>query len=281
MTNPISYHEKIKNERHVFLYCVVGRSSSTAFQRLINSSNKVWLWGEPRGIINQAILLINQMKKVNSDDNVKLSLSRMYHSYNDNKHLEFYANAIGNLDSSIEMVSSAISNILKPWAPGVKRFGFKDIDPVSSQTLGYLKEIYPQSIFMFCFRDPLTQWSSICKLDWPMSKTRDVKAFLDRYHLMASMFLQYAEKNDINAFVENNDLRNEARVNLIMKYLNIPKIDSSLINVTVGSLAGDKLTPIEKETILKSEAYKDYKEMRKISSAFYEDQKKDLVQPLA
>jgi len=214
---------------------------------------------------------VDHIQYINGNDGVKLSLSRLYHSYNDNKHLEFYPNAIGNLDSTIELVNSLISNILKPWAPKVKRFGFKEIDPVSIQTLEYLKEIYQQGIFIFCFRDPLFQWPSLLKLNWPIYKDKNVNFFLDQYYRMSKTYLEFALKYGIKAFIENNDLRDEVKVNEIIKYLNIPKIDFSLINNDVGSFEGikEELTALEEEMILDSKAYQNYLEMRSISQSFY------------
>jgi hypothetical protein len=195
----------------------------------------------------------------------------MYHSYKDNKHDEFYPNAVGNLQSSIELINCTISNFLKPWAPKVKRFGFKDIDPVYIQTLEYLKETYPQSIFIFCFRNPLTQWPSVFKLDWPISRTKEVNAFLKLYNDMAKTYIEFARKHGINAFIENNDIRDESKINHIINYLNIPKIDSSLINSNIGSFENQKeeLTTLEKDIIINSEAYINYFEMQKISTYFY------------
>jgi len=267
MTSSTTYHEKIKNEQHVFLFSVVGRSSSTAFQRIINSSNKVWMWGEPQGVINHAISMINHMKHVRDSDLVKFSLTNMYNSYNDNKHLVSYPSAIGNLDTSAELINATISNILKPWAPKVKRFGFKEIELTPVQTFDHLREIYPQSYFIFGFRNPLTQWPSVCKLDWPISK--DLKLFLNKYSKIATYYIEFAKTHNINAFIENNDLRDIDKVNEIIKYLNIPAIDVSLIDVTIHSLKGEKLTPEEVETILSSTAYEKYLEMQKISESFY------------
>ena len=249
MANPLSYYEKIKNEQHVFIYCVAGRSSSTAFQRIINSSNKVWVWGERHGMVDDTVELINHMKTYRDNDFVKASLTHMYDSFTSNKHLSFYPNAIGNLDSTINIINSSLSNMLKPWAPALKRFGFKDIEVKNIHTLEYLKEIFPQSFFLYCFRNPLTQWPSVHKLEdwWPYGK--EVQAFLDEYYRLSNIYLDFASKTG-NIFIENNDLKNEDKVKKIIHHLNIPKIDYSLINVTVSSVKGSDLSKAEEDTIL-------------------------------
>ncbi|HTH82999.1 MAG TPA: hypothetical protein VL490_08695 [Mucilaginibacter sp.] len=271
MKNPLAYHRAVENEQHVFLLCIKPRSSSTAFQRIINSSNTVWIWGEPRGLINQIANLSQQIKNVGDNEATKLSISQLYHSYNDNKHMLFYPNAIGNSDTTVELVNSAISNLLKPWAPKLKRFGFKDVEQVYPHTLEFLKATYPRSYFMFCFRDPLKQWPSVCKLFLENNITeKNLEVFLNQYYWMAKGYIDFSKKNNIISFIENEDLKNVNSVNKIINYLNIPMIDLSLINDNVGSLHGDELENGEEEIILKSDAYKIYNEMKSISKSFYE-----------
>jgi len=267
MTNPLKYHESIKNEKHVFLLAVSGRSSSTAFQRIINSSNQVWMWGEPHGMIKQTLTLIFHTKSLAKNESIKTALNTMYHSYVDNKHTLFYANAVGNLDSSINMLNSSISNLLKPWAPKLKRFGFKEIDNMPTPMLKHLKEIYPNSLFAFNFRNPLLQWPSLSKLQLPISSNIDL--FLDKYNKMAIDYIAFAKKYKIKAFVENDDLRDIEKVNTIIDYLDISEIDTSLINLTVHSFKHKKLSKDETEKILNSPAYQSYLEMQKISRSFY------------
>jgi hypothetical protein len=270
MNNPLNYHEKIKNEQHVFLYAVSGRSSSTALQRIINSGNQVWLWGEPHGILRQIFLLVSRAKDLTQTDGIKKALKSMYFSYVENKHLSFYPNAVGNLDSTIELSNSLISNFLKPWAPKVKRFGFKEIDSIPIMLLEHLKEIYPQCIFIFCFRDPVKQWPSLCKLKLEVSA--DLDLFLRQYESMATNYMKFARKHGIKAFVESTDLRDIKKVDQIIKYLNITKIDTSLIDVTVHTIKPKRLSKSEIDKIINSPAYKSYLKMQKVSRSFYSQQ---------
>ncbi|MFD2324661.1 hypothetical protein [Mucilaginibacter galii] len=266
--NPLKYHEKIRNEQHVFLFAVSGRSSSTAFQRIINSSNKVWMWGEPHGIIGNLHYLTLCIKSFMESQPVNEALNLMYHSYLDNKHLSFYANAIGNLKSSVELLNSGVSNFLKPWASNIRRFGFKEIEFVPIELIEHLKELYPNCIFIFCFRNPLSQWPSLRKLTLNVSSDLDV--FLEAYEKMASAYIRFANKQGINAFVENEDLRDGIKIKTIIQYLNLPKIDNSLIDVTVHSMENKKkLTKSEVVKIMESPAYGCYLQMQKISQSFY------------
>lgn len=269
MSDSIKYYESVKGKEHVFLYSVAGRSSSTAFQRILNSSNKVWIWGEQNKLIDHTVFLINEMRKHNANERVKDSLSMLEVSFGQNKHLQFYPNAIGNLDSNIALISSSISNLLKPKAEAIDRFGFKDIDPVSIKTIEYLKEIFPQSIFIFCFRDPMEQWPSVSKLKW-FPYSGKLSLFLDEYIRISDIYLEYADKNGINPFVENIDLRNTEKIRKIIEYTRVAEIDYDLIDLTVHSANAYQLSNSDKKTILKSKAYKNYLKMKSLSYAFYQ-----------
>lgn len=268
MISPLNYYFKVKDEQHIFIYCVAGRSSSTAFQRIINSSNTVWIWGEQQGIIDETVTLINLMKKCMNDNQNFYSLSWMYNSFKSNKHLDFYPNAIGNLETTIDILNSSISNILKPGAFNLKRFGFKDINIKSTQTLTHLKEIFTQSFIVFGFRDPIKQWPSVRTTNW-WQYSKELNLFLDEYFRLSSIYLDFFSQTGTCIFIENSDLRDYNKVEKIITYLNIPKIDSELIDVTVSSAGSILLSEEDRTIILRSDAYKNYLEMKNISKSFY------------
>jgi hypothetical protein len=269
MISPLTYYDKIKNEQHIFIYCVAGRSSSTAFQRIINSSNIVWIWGEQHGIIEEIVTLITLMKTYQASSDVRSSLAGMYKSYKDNNHIDFYPNAIGNLDTTLVVLYSSMSNLLKPWVSSVRRFGFKDIGINDIKTLWYLKEIFPKSSTIFCFRNPLTQWPSVNAADW-WSYCKDVKSFLDEYYRISNIYLNFASKISVPVFIENTDLRDVNKIEYIIGYLNIPKIDTTLLTGTVGSANVSFLSEQDEKVILNSNAYKNYLTMKDMSRVFYQ-----------
>lgn len=267
MLTPATYFNRIKNNQHIFIHAVAGRSSSTAFQRIINSSNTVWIWGEQHGIMERSVSLINLLKEKQETPSVKISLSELYYSYKDNKHLSFYPNAIGNLNSTVDILNSFVSDLLKPWAPEIKRFGFKEITS-NMQILDYLKETFQQSFFIFCFRNPVKQWPSVrASRFWYYSK--DLTCFLEEYNKISNVYLEFAAKNHINAFVENIDLRDLSKIKTIISYLNIPKIDTSLLDATVSSFNANHITEEEEFAILNSDGYKNYLKMKDISKSFF------------
>jgi hypothetical protein len=201
-------------------------------------------------------------------DVVKHSLKKMYECYDNNKHLSFYPNAIGNLGSTIDILNSSISNFLRPWASKIKRFGFKDIEIKDIHTLIYLKEIFANSFVIFGFRNPLKQWPSIYALkDWWSYQT--LQAFLDEYFRISNIYLEFAEKYGIPAFIESDDLKHPDKVRRLIEYLNIPKIDETLINVIVDTAKGHEIPEIETAMILSSKAYENYLKMLELSIKFF------------
>lgn len=265
--NPITFHNNIKNNKHVFLYHVGGRSSSTAFQRLINSSNEVCIWGESKRLIEQFVSEINRMEDLKKNKGVRLSLQRLRRCYKKNKHDLFYPNALGNLDESIKLQKAVISNFLKPENKNMKRFGFKDIRPLKTETLEYLKKNYPRSLFVFTFRNPIDQWCSVKKLGW-WGYSNNVQNFIEEYVDLSDRLLSFAKKHKLNSFVENIDLYDVEKVKKILKYLSIRKIDMSLIARVVDTIGKKNISKEDEEKIKNSTAFKNYLKMKKISKDF-------------
>ncbi len=268
MSNPLLYLNEAKDQHHIFIFSVAGRSSSTAFQRIINSSNSAWIWGEQHGIIEAAISLISLMKKFQETADVKNSLFAMYDSFRNDRHLSFYPNAIGNIDQTIELINNSICNLLKPWDLRWKRFGFKDIGVNDIYTLDYLKELFINGAFIFCFRNPIKQWPSVQASGWwPYSV--DIESFLTEYYRISSIYLEFSDKTGIKTFIENTDLRNMEKLKIIIAELDISGIDFSLTDSTVSSAKSNKLSEQDQNLILNSDAYRNYLEMKRISDIFY------------
>lgn len=268
MKNPLTYYNSLKDNQHVFIYCVAGRSSSTALQRIINSSNKIWIWGERKGIIEHTLSLIDRMRLIGDSDVVKESLSKMYMSYETNQHDHFYPNAIGNIHSTIALLNASIANQLKPWAPRVKRFGFKDININDIRTLKHLREIFPNCFFLFGFRNPCIQWNSVKTVQW-WEYSKDLRLFLKEYERISSVYMDFSGKHNVGAFVESDDLWNWGKLKLLLRYINISEIDLNLLTKKVSTVADNEIMSEEIFTIQNSSAYQNYLTMKSLSESLY------------
>ena len=270
MENILTYHSKTKNKKHIFAYCVGARSASTAIQRILNSSNQVWLWGEQHYLIDETVALINEMKRLKETGFVKISTRRLNICFKKNKHDLFYPNAIGNLKSTTVIQNSSISNLLKPTNNKIDRFGFKDIRIINIQTIEYLRKLYKNSFFVFCFRNPLNQWPSVNKLKW-WKYGKKINLFLNEIEHVSNIYLEFARKFKIKCFVEDEDLRDIKKVRKLTKYLGLKKIDETLINKTVNTAEAKKISARHKKIILHSQAYKNYLKMKKSSNQFFKN----------
>lgn len=268
-SNPVAYYNKIKDEQHVFIFSVGGRSSSTAFQRLLNSSNEVWIWGERKELVEQIISCSKLAEELSDHRYVLASSTLMHQCYLKNKHDEFYPLATGNLKSTIQVLESSIANLLRPWAD-IKRFGYKDIRVSDIFVLDYLRGMFPNSFFLFCFRNPVDQWPSMkaAGWDWKLPE-RSINGFLKMYCHLAKIYSDFAETHGKTFFIENTTLRDMEKISHLLEKIGISEIDYELMETTVSSFKSH-ITADEQAVIMGSEAYRFFVEMRKSSNAFFE-----------
>ena len=112
-----NYYDKIKNNHHIFIYGVCGRCTSTALQRILNSSNEICIFGESWNI---NCLLLNTIQKLEERNNElwkeekERDFDLLRKCFFNNKHDKFYANAYRNLDETINSLKTTFSNLCKP-----------------------------------------------------------------------------------------------------------------------------------------------------------------------
>ena len=268
MKNPLEYYKKVKNKRHLFFYCVCGRSSSTALQRIVNSSNEAFIWGEQKYLIDDNLDLMQRTERLQEDPAIVCSLGRIKESYKKDKHDQFYPNALGNLKSSSLLFASAASNFLKPLNKKINRFGCKNITIRRIDTLIYLKKIFPKSQIIFLFRNPLEQWPSVKKLSTWWNYGKDINLFLEEYKRISGIYLEFAKRYKNYYFIENIDLYDEKKIKALLKFVKISKFDQSLVSRTIDTAGSSKTTLADKKKILRSVGYKNYLQMARLSKNF-------------
>lgn len=140
-------YESVKNNEHVFIYSVCGRSSSTALQRILNSSNEVCIYGEPHLAVDKllnALYYIEQMNDGKIDGIYKPQIQKqsieLVKAFKEKKHYISYPNAISNWNYSISLILDSFVNMFKPINQ-VDRFGFKEIRLENIITLNMLKKM--------------------------------------------------------------------------------------------------------------------------------------------
>ena len=261
-------YKDIKNEKHIFIYSVCGRTSSTAFQRILNSSNQVCIFGETENIVDDILELIENLSQKNWGFK-DVDLSVLIKCFNKNKHDRFYPNAIRNVDIITALLNNIFTEFFRPVIE-VKRFGFKEINIKNIRTLNVLNKLFKNGKFIFTFRDPIKQWISVNQTGY-FSYSKDVNLFLAEYKRMSDIYLNFKDNNSFY-FAENDILYDVMKVIKLFKVLDISKFDESLIGMEVITLYEQEKNNYLKESyyIKDSDAYRNYEEMSKLSNEFFQ-----------
>lgn len=249
----------IELRENIFIYGVCGRSSSTALQRILNSSDEVFIFGEHNLIIEKMIDCYFQIDSIDHATHSK-EWSKILECYKNKSHVSFYANATKDLREVQEEIKESIIKVLTPPTEH-SRIGYKEINTKSQTSLLNLEKLFPESNFVFLFRDPLEQWGSVgfLKSFWDYSKKVDL--FLQEYERVASIYLNTPVKKSF--FIENTSLKDKDKVTGLLKKLNIDHFDETLVGKTISSTNKKKISLYEKARILSSKAFRLYQEMKK------------------
>ena len=267
------YYEEIRHEKHIFIYSVCGRTSSTALQRILNSSDQVCIYGEPHYLVDDIIKLLNDLKKLDRDFKKRRDLAHfdnLKKSFRTGDHTLIVENAIRDLEEPISLLKSALATSFRP-VNNVKRSGFKEIRIRSVETLAGLKELFPKSCIIFFFRDPLEQWRSIKAFgrhDYPgdvfYKMARNIDLFLEEYDKLAAIYMKFSAD-----FIENKLLFDKEKLYRLLHFLGIDHVDESLIGNKIRETPNKKeITHEENKKILDSKAYRDYQKMVELSKKF-------------
>lgn len=249
----------ITHSKNVFIYGVCGRSSSTALQRILNSSDEIFIFGEHHQVIEKLVNCYFHFSEIDHERQAK-EFKKLIDSFENKLHTSFYANATNNMLPIQAEIKEVILKLLQPPLP-YSRIGYKEISVVDSLSLRKIQRFFPNSYFIFLFRNPLKQWGSVgyLKSFWDYSKSLD--AFLREYARVATIYLN--TPINYSFFLENTSIRDEDKMNQIIKMVEIEKFDSSLLGKTISTTNQYKVSRLEKARIMSSKAFRLYQEMQK------------------
>ncbi len=247
--------DDFRSGKHVFIFGVWGRTSTTAIQRILNSSGEICIWGEPGDyLVDDYLVLLNRLinKNTRSDPERKRILS---HSFKNNDHSINYAMAFPDLQPSIDFLWSSFQSML-PSIQNIKRIGFKDISVRNIETLDLISSIFLNSTIVYLFRNPEKQWVSVKEMAW--ERTSNLENFLHEYERLAKIYLTRG-----GIFMESSSLYNKECVIRLCTQLELSGFDQSLLGDGVYS-APRKQPLIESEVniIKNSKALQLYHEMK-------------------
>ena len=202
--------------RHVFIFGVWGRSSTTALQRILNSTGAICIWGEPGQLLMDDLLAAHA--KLQDDPRRDQQLRNIQKSFDRRDHTLDVSMAHADWRPALSNIRQAILSMLAP-VNGIQRFGYKEINVRGPETHAALRGLFPNSEHIFLFRDPVEQWKSTLTM-----------AAWRSYHDLDS-YLEVVERNALAAleadgiFLENRDVRDEARLRQLVEHLGLPAFD--------------------------------------------------------
>jgi hypothetical protein len=247
------WFQNIRENKHIFVYSVCGRSRSTFLQRLLNSSGDVLILGEHHYIIDDicrviwAMLLVN--KSLGIDDStidvptypwmtyVKKSHDNLCEALESNSHQNaWYPNAMTAMTLPLQSLLLTVALIFKPLLEDCPRFGLKEIRLSNIKTLHMLKWIFPNSLFVFVYRQPSEQWVSINNFLGKFEYSSSAKQFSKEYVRLSQAFREFHESHpDSSFFVSDKTLLDEASLKQIFEKIEINQFDGGLAKVKTGS----------------------------------------------
>jgi hypothetical protein len=232
--------ERFRTAKHVFMFGVCGRSSTTALMRILNSSHEVCVWGEPGDhIVDDLLRVWTALEQKNANPNFRDRKDILPRAFREQNHSIAHAMAFPELQPAIADLTRALVHMLAP-AIDVDRFGFKEITVRGPETLGTLQRMFPCAQFIFLFRDPYTQWPSVKKMGWPHVKTLEL--FLAEYERLANIYMEFG-----GTFVETASLHDIGRVRDLTRKLDLSRFDEGLIGDGVFAMR-DKAPLTDEET---------------------------------
>lgn len=166
---------------------------------------------------------------------IKDSHTNLQLAITENSHDKWYPNAMGTMTHSIELVSRSIAELLRPFVDGYDRFGFKEIRLKNIHVLDVLKWIFPNACFIFVFRKPDAQWSSIARFSKNFEYSNSFNEFLNEYQRLASLYIEFYHKNPESClFVGENNLLQLDTLEAVLQQINIKHFDRTLLHEQVG-----------------------------------------------
>lgn len=254
-------YDRFRNSKHIFIFGVLGRCSTTALQRILNSSEEITVSGESKGIVAQLLYTLKALSLFH--DEFRDNYDRFEKCFAKKKHTRIYPMAL-NTEECSDSVKHSIVALLKPLHGGL-RFGFKDIEVGSEETLESLLELFPKSKFVFLFREPGSQFQSVQAQDyWDYSKS--IVSFIEKYVSLADLYIRFHKKNRTGIFLENTSLHDPKKVDFLLRSLSISSYDKTLIGDNVFSTRKKVLDNRRDSEIANSKAYRTYLHLRELSS---------------
>ena len=249
-----------KTSKPVFIFSAGWRSGSTLLQRLVISSGKIVIWGEPLGRAALAPAFSRSLLGIERD-------------WPPDHYMEVFNNIsaltenwIANMTPPLENLRSAHRAFYDAWLAqpakdlyGARRWGIKEVR-LTIDHARYFKWLYPDAKFLFICRNPFDSYRSWrgnrWGRDWPNYFPWSPIVFTRHWKLLTKGF--FGEHPDVGGmFIRFEDLiSDEFDFKGLSEYLEVDNLDRATLNIKISSKSKDKskikdlpLTFLEKRII--------------------------------
>ena len=178
------------SDRPIFVLGACQRTGSTVVQRLLNSHDDVFLWGEHDGALDGVLAAVPLLRAWNLSNGK--AAAREYHDY---KGDGFIANLSPNQDVVEDSIRSTIRALFADNFEGCSsaRWGFKEVR-YRGDVVTTLLELFPLSRLVFVYRDVLAvmlslrTWELDTSMSWkPEWTIQAVEAWVDSMRFFSTL----------------------------------------------------------------------------------------------
>ncbi|MEA3413304.1 MAG: sulfotransferase [Pseudomonadota bacterium] len=237
----------------VFVLSAGWGSGSTLLQRLVMSSGRVFLWGEPFDQCAVIQRLTNGLVALRED------WPPDWHFREETDPEKLTTEWIANLLPPVSSLRTAHRQFVGAWLgdslPDASlRWGLKEVR-LTVEHAKYLKWLYPPAKFLFLVRDPADSYRSCLGVNWysiwPDYKVRPPVAFAHHWrHLVEGFLTGYESVGGM--FIRYEDLvSGDFDLQGVADYLEVDRIDPGLLEQKVGARSEGKkgLNPVQRAVI--------------------------------
>jgi len=148
------------SDRPIIVLASIGRSGSTLMQRVLNSNEKLVIWGENDSVVNCLAIALRHLK-IRMDRGGDLQRDRFFQGMRN-----FWTS---DMVPPIEDVLSAWRKMLIGlYSSGGKRWGFKGVDS-GEELVGLMDRVFPGVRYVFLVRNPLDAVQSFMSHEYTKS----------------------------------------------------------------------------------------------------------------
>jgi hypothetical protein len=238
------FEEARDPERPVFIFSAGWRAGSTLVQRLVVSSGEIMVWGEPLGELGTVARLADSLAALNDgypDDSWVMDL--------ENRDA-LSSRWIANFTPPMAYLRRAHRTLLLEWLkkPALERYdlhrwGLKEVR-LCIDHARYLKWLFPESRFLFVYRDLESCYRSwkgnLWYSAWPDYFSYSPLAFSNHWKLLVKGFIE--GYRDVDGMLIRFEDLVAGRISLdkLASHIQVTNIDEDVLKKRVGGPSGIK-----------------------------------------